>query len=193
MTPSGGPSRSGARPGFDSCPPPPSRYLTDASGVFQPLLSSLKQNKRSLFARPGCALMERILFSQQRGLWEMCVLKTGNSLCFLWLERASQFQVGVLQIFTRVGTVSPRWGLIYAYSFFLIEVMGTQLEPRCPTVVRCVFYAHGLGAHLSYFISTTDMTNYLTEHNYTAHSNIYFRDVGNSVCKITKNAQLMQK
>lgn len=35
------------------------------------------------------------------------------------------------------------------------------------------------------------MTNYLTEHNYTADSNIYFRDVGNSISNITKIAQLM--
>lgn len=65
------------------------------------------------------------------------------------------------------------------------------MVPNCgaPRLLRTWFQSSNISRTL---FQTTDMTNYLTEHNYTADSNIYFSDVGNSMSKITKSAQLMQ-
>lgn len=126
-------------------------------------LSSLKQNKRSLFARPGCALMERILFSQQQGVRnEDCGKRVFQKqeiryVSSDWSELVSFKWTAYTQVFTHVGTVPFWWSLIYTQRFFLIgEVTGTQLHLQCPSVLRLLrtrFQRSAFSPHLSHFIS----------------------------------------
>lgn len=163
------PSQGAEGPALTAAPPAISqpRQVPLRAAPPEPL-SSLKLNKRSLFCAArlrSCgknSIFPAAARRAQRGLWEMCVQKTGNSLCFLLLERASHFQVDCQRvyahIFTHVGTEPPWCSLIYAQRFSLIgEFTGTQLSLHCPSVPRCVFYAHGSRGphsppHLSHFI-----------------------------------------
>lgn len=87
---------------------------------------------------------------------------------------------------------------MYAQGFFLIgEVTGKQPQLQIPSVLRCVFYAHGLkGPHFLHIsrvlFPTTKMSHYLTGNNYNANSNVYFREVENSVAIIIKSAEQLQ-
>lgn len=120
MTPPEGrvtPAREERGPALTAAPPAilQPRQVSLRAAPPEPL-SSLKQNKRSLFARPGCALMERILFSQQQGVRNedcgKCVFQKqeiryvssdwSELVSFKWTASA------YAQIFTNVGTV-PSW------------------------------------------------------------------------------------
>lgn len=156
---------------------PPAVEQTRQVSSRAPLLSSLKQNKRPLFARPGCALMERILFSQQRGLRHedcgKCVFqKQEIRYVSSDLERASQFQVGCL----RRHTCGHRVALVkFDICVTLLPDRRSHGNTAKTTVPNCGalrLLRARLESSKIYptLFQSTDMTHCLTEHSCTADS-----------------------
>lgn len=171
MTPPEGrvtPAREERGPALTAAPPAISqpRQVSLRAAPPEPL-STLKQNKRSLFCAARLrsygknSIFPAARRAQQR-LWEMCVTKTGNSLCFLWLERASHFQVDCQRVRADIYTCGHRaiWVKLDTSATLLPDrrihwntVASTV--PKCAALrlLRARFQRSTFSPHLSHFIS----------------------------------------
>lgn len=162
------PSQGAEGPALTAAPPAISqpRQVPLRAAPPEPL-SSLKLNKRSLFCATrlhSCgknSIFPAAARRAQRGLWEMCVQKTGNSLCFLILERASHFQVDCQRIRAHIYTCGHRATVVQP------DICATLLPdrrnhwntavstlPKCAALrlLRARFQRSAFPPHLSHLI-----------------------------------------